>query len=123
MEKREPKKGKGVPRETREENSIADLQRSLTKGLPKIRWDRLGAELESRGFFEAGMQRQVSIMAEAALALASDSHSRSLLVEALAASPTEKVRGTSAFVVSLLHSDDLSAQLRMLHYTGGLEGT
>lgn len=123
MEKREPRKGRGVPRETPADNSIADLQQALTEGMPNVDWRDLSLDLEARGFYQAGMQRQVGIMAEVALARAGRSPNGEVIIKALAASPVEKVRGVSAFVVPLLHANSLDAQFGTLRYTGRLEGT
>jgi 3-methyladenine DNA glycosylase AlkC len=123
VETRQPKGGQGVPKETREQNSIADLQAILEGHFPGGRWDRLPAELERRGFFEAGMQQQVRILAEAAVDLLEASHDPADLIPALSASPVEKVRGVAAFTVPLVHASDLEHKLQALQETGALEGT
>jgi hypothetical protein len=66
---REPKKGVRVPRETRDRNSIAELQETLRAGYPEADWDRLAGLLDGNGFFDAGMQQQVRIMAETAVGM------------------------------------------------------
>ncbi|MGB3716452.1 MAG: hypothetical protein WA996_18690, partial [Candidatus Promineifilaceae bacterium] len=66
---REPKKGTGVPKETRDRNSIIDLQETLRAGYPEADWDRLDDRLDGNGFFDAGMQQQVRIMAETAVGM------------------------------------------------------
>ena len=66
---REPKKGAGVPKETRDQNSIIDLKEALRAGYPEADWDRLAGLLDGNGFFDAGMQQQVRIMAETALGM------------------------------------------------------
>ena len=43
-------------------------------------------------------------------------------IAALSASPVEKVRGLSAFVVPILHAGELEAQVRALSENGTLEG-
>lgn len=123
METREPKKGRGVPKETREQNSIAALQSALAARFPDQAWGGLRDELERRGFFEAGMQQQVRLMAETALALLDASRDPGDLIRALAASPAEKVRGVAPVAVRLAYADDLDRQLEGLYFTGALEGT
>lgn len=123
VEKREPKKGKGVPKETPAQNSIADLQSILTEHFPEVRWNALGSELDKQGFFQAGMQQQVRILAEATAALLGEQHKTAELIPALSASPVEKVRGVAAFTVPVAYADDLEAQLQSLRTTGALEGT
>lgn len=123
VEKREPKKGQGVPKETPEQNSIADLQTILAEHFPDVQWQQLPAELEARGFFQAGMQQQVGIMAEAPTTLLGEQHCPADLISVLAASPVEKIRGVAAFTVPLAYPDDLGAQLEGLRFTGALQGT
>jgi 3-methyladenine DNA glycosylase AlkC len=123
VETRVPKKGQGVPKETPEQNSIADLQSILAQRFPDVRWDRLPRELESRDFFQAGMQQQVRIMAEASLAMLGDFYDPHDLIPALAASPAEKVRGVAAFAVPVVYPDAPEAQVEVLHFTCALEGT
>ena len=123
IEKREPKKSQGVPKETPEQNSIAGLQSILTQHLPQVRWDRLREELDRLDYFAAGMQQQVRLLAEASAALLGEQYSTADLIPALAASPVEKVRGVAAFSVPLAYPDDLRAQLEGLHFTGALRGT
>jgi 3-methyladenine DNA glycosylase AlkC len=123
VEKREPKKGQGVPKESPELNSISDLQGILAERLPQGNWSRLPEELNRRKFFEAGMQQQVRILAEASATLLGEQYSTADLIPALAASPAEKVRGVAAFTVPLASPDDLAAQLEGLYSTGALRGT
>ena len=68
-ETREPKKGIGVPKETRDRNSITDLQETLRAGYPEVDWDHLADRLDANGFFDAGMQQQVRILAETAVGM------------------------------------------------------
>jgi 3-methyladenine DNA glycosylase AlkC len=119
----EPRKGKGVPRETRAQNSIADLQHTLVGHLPNVSWDGLPAELEQAGFFDAGMQQQVRIMAQVSLATLGSGDDGRALVAALSSSRAEKVRGVAAFAVPIAHPDDLREQLEGIRSTGALEGT
>jgi len=63
---REPNRRLGVPKETRDQNSIAHLQEALRAAFPERDWALLAGQLEGNGFFEAGMQQQVRIMAEKA---------------------------------------------------------
>jgi 3-methyladenine DNA glycosylase AlkC len=121
-ETREPKKGKGVPKETRGENSIAELQEVLSAGYPEVNWDGLGDELELRGLFESGMQQQIRIMARTAVDMLPQASDKPGLIQVLGRSPSEKVRGVSAFVVPLVN-DTLESQLSGLLFTGALEGT
>ena len=123
VEKREPKKGQGVPKETLEQNSIGDLQAILTERLPEGHWAKLPEELDERGFFEASMQQQVRILAAASVALLGPRNDRAELIPALAVSPMEKVRGVAAFAVPLAYPGDLEAQLAGLRFTGALPGT
>ncbi len=123
VETREPKKGQGVPKETPEQNSIGDLQGILTERLPEGHRAKLPEELDKRVFFEAGMQQQVRIMAEAPTALLGEQCSIAQLIPAMAASPVEKVRGVAAFTVPLAYPGDLGAQLADLRFTGSLLGT
>ncbi len=119
---RAPKKGKGVPKESREENSIKALQTALSAGFPEVNWNDLGKELELREFFESGMQRQVHIMARTAVDMLPNEQNQSRLLSALAGSSSEKVRGVSAFVVPLVNHS-LERQIKDLAITGALEGT
>lgn len=64
METREPKKGQGVPRETPQQNSLADLQGALVSAFPDVDWAALPSRLEEDGFFEASMSTQVRLMAQ-----------------------------------------------------------
>ncbi len=123
METREPKKSQGVPKETRAQNSIAALHSALAERLPQVAWAGLGAELERRGFFEASMTQQIRLMAETAVDWAGVAYDKAAVIEALAASPAEKVRGVAAFVVPIVYADDLRGQLQGLYFTGALEGT
>ncbi len=93
METRKPKKGQGVPKETPSHNNIAALRNVLSKYLPQVSWDGLEAALEERGFFEAGMQQQVRIMAQAAADTLGEYWGEPALIKALARSPVEKIRG------------------------------
>lgn len=122
VETREPRTGQGVPRETREENSIADLQRILAAHFPEEPWDGLRAEVEKRGFFETGMQQQVRILAQASAAMLGDQHDTAELIPVLASSPEEKIRGVAAFTVPIAYAGALEAQLDGLYFTGALEG-
>ena len=94
---REPKKGRGVPKETPEQNSIADLQRALASHFAGLQWDGLRAALEQRGFFEASMQQRVRIMAEVSVEQIGHDEDLAALLPALAASPVEKVRGIAPY--------------------------
>ena len=89
METREPKRGQGVPKETRERNSIVAIQDCLRGPFPTVAWQGLADELEDRGFFAAGMQAQIRIMAETILQMIPDSVAGQRVIEALAASPVE----------------------------------
>ena len=64
METREPKKGQGVPRETPQQNSLANLQGALVGAFPDVDWAALPSRLEEDGFFEASMSAQVRLMAQ-----------------------------------------------------------
>ena len=123
METRKPRKGKGVPRETPAENSIADLQLALERHFPQQSWEGLRGRLEERGFFDAGMQQQVRIMAETATDMLETQEEKSDLVAALSASPAEKIRGVAAFIVPLVHPISVDRQLEVLCVTGALDGT
>jgi 3-methyladenine DNA glycosylase AlkC len=120
---RQPKKGAGVPKETRQRNSIPDLQQALQEGYPEVGWDTLPDRLDANGFFEAGMQQQVWIMAETAAGMLPKDQSSRGLLPALAASKTERIRGVSAFAVPVIFPDDWKSQVRELYLTGSLEGT
>jgi 3-methyladenine DNA glycosylase AlkC len=95
----------------------------LAVRFPDVAWNSLPAELERRGFWDAGMQQQVQIMARAAVEVLDEAQRIPALIDALAASPVEKVRGVSAFVVPLIYAGDLDAQIQALRFTGALEGT
>ncbi len=123
IETRAPKKGQGVPKETPSRNSIADLQGVLARHFPHGAWGGMRGELERREFFAAGMQEQVRIMAEVAVALLGDETQHSMLISALSDSPVEKVRGVAAFAVPIVYAGDLERQLQGLYITGALEGT
>jgi 3-methyladenine DNA glycosylase AlkC len=123
IESRAPKRSQGVPKETPARNTIRDLQRALVGAFPDRPWGELRAELERRGFFEAGMQQQVGIMAQTAVDMAGDAEGGSAILAALSVSPVDKVRGVAAFVVPLLYGNDPEGQLQALHRTGALEGT
>ena len=123
METREPKRGRGVPKETPSQNSIAALESVLAEHFSGVSWNSLGAVLEEKMFFQAGMQRQVRMMAETAAGMVGERHEKSTLVKALSSSPVEKIRGVAAFSVPVVYPDDLQAQLQALYLTGGLEGT
>ena len=120
---REPKKGRGVPKETPEQNSIADLRRALASHFAGLQWDGLRAALEQRGFFEASMQQQVRIMAEVSVEQIGHDEDLAALLPALAASPVEKVRGIAPFAIPIIYAGDLQAQVRALRFTGALDGT
>jgi 3-methyladenine DNA glycosylase AlkC len=120
---REPKKGRGVPRQTRAANSIAALQTALERGYPHINWEGLPGLLEERGFFEAGMQQQLHQMAQAAFDMLGSARAGADLVIALASSPDEKVRGISALAIPLVYPGQPAFQIQALRYTGGLQGT
>jgi 3-methyladenine DNA glycosylase AlkC len=123
VEIRSPRKGKGVPKETLKENIISDLGASMTSLFPEVDWDRLGPFLEPRGFFAAGMQEQVRIMAAACVELAGAPDNPGHVLEALASSPVEKVRGVAAFTIPIIYPSDLQEQLEALFFTGQLDGT
>ena len=122
MERRKPKKGEGVPRETRERNNLAALQAALQSHFPDMSWDELPARLEDAGFFEAGMSAQVRMMAEVALDMLPPGSEPAGVIAALAASPVQKIRGVAAVAVPLVHPDDLERQLRSLWFTSAIEG-
>jgi hypothetical protein len=46
-----------------------DLQEALRTGYPEVDWVHLAFRLEGNGFFNAGMQQQVRIMAETAVGM------------------------------------------------------
>jgi 3-methyladenine DNA glycosylase AlkC len=120
---REPKRGLGVPKETRERNSIIDLQEALDAGYPAVDWDRLTRLLDGNGFFDAGMQQQVRIMAQTVVGMLPDGQFRSRVIPTLAASKDEKIRGVAAFAVPVIYRGDQKSQIRELYLTGALEGT
>ncbi|GAB4440992.1 MAG: hypothetical protein Kow00120_09310 [Anaerolineae bacterium] len=123
METREPKKGRGVPKETPAQNSIADLARALAAYCPAPDGARVPDALARRGFFAAGMVEQIRIMAETAVELVDSCGGAAAVIDALAASPAEKVRGVAAFAVPIVYAGDLDAQLKGLRFTGALDGT
>ena len=123
METRKPQKGEGVPKETPAHNSIAALKSILAQHFPDRSWEKLKGELEKRNFFAAGMQEQVRLMAQVAVELSKSQRNGAALIAALSQSPVEKIRGVAAFVVPILHPDDLKKQLDWLRCTGALEGT
>ena len=69
---RAPKKGKGVPKESREENSIEALQTALSAGFPEVNWDDLGKELESREFTGSTLSLHTTGIPDICLALLTD---------------------------------------------------
>ena len=123
METREPKKGQGVPKETRSHNSIAHLEHTLTAHFPRTDWFILRAELDGRGFFEAGMQAQVRMMAEVPAEMLGAKIGKSALITAFAASPAEKIRGVAALALPIVYPDDLKRQIEGVRTTAALEGT
>jgi 3-methyladenine DNA glycosylase AlkC len=123
MESRKPKKGEGVPKETPARNNIAALQSILAQHFTLRAKADLHAELEQRGFFEAGMLEQVRTMAQLAFDLAETRNNGASLITALSKSPVEKIRALAAFVVPLIFPNDLKRQLEWLRFTGALEGT
>lgn len=123
VEIRSPKKGRGVPKETPEENIIQDLRIAMAKRFPGADWDNLDNILVERGFFQAGMQDQVHLMAAVVIELAASPDKPKLLLKSLASSPVEKVRGVAAFIVPLLYPSDLQGEVEGLYFTGQLDGT
>ena len=123
VEIRSPKKGKGVPKETRADNSIPALKAAMAIRFPEVDWNILDTALVQRGFFEAGMQEQVRIMASVCLDLVGSPDNPGDVLEALASSPAEKVRGVAAFSIPLLYPADLQGQIEALFFTGQIEGT
>ncbi len=122
MEIKKPKKSEGVPKETPARNSIAALQNILAQHFTLRSKTDLRAELEQRGFFEAGMLEQVRAMAQLAFDLTETRNNGASLITALSQSPVEKIRAIAAFVVPLIFSNDLKTQLDWLRFTGALEG-
>ncbi|MGB3717799.1 MAG: DNA alkylation repair protein, partial [Candidatus Promineifilaceae bacterium] len=86
-------------------------------------WDRLDDRLDGNGFFDAGMQQQVRIMAETAVGMLPAGQDNFRMISTLAASKAEKIRGVTAFAVPAIYSGDWKAQIRELYVTGALEGT
>jgi 3-methyladenine DNA glycosylase AlkC len=123
METRKPKKGEGVPKETPARNNIAALQEILAQNFSLPSTNDLRTELKKRGFFAAGMQEQIRLMAQVAVEMSGAAENGAALITALSQSPVEKIRGVAAFVVPLVYPDDLRKQLEWLRFTGALEGT
>ena len=123
VEIRSPKKGKGVPKETPGENIIPDLQEAMARNFPDAHWDNLEKTLVEKGFFEAGMQEQIRLMAEVSVEIASSLDEPNLVLMALSSSQVEKVRGVAAFCVPFLFPSDLEGQIEGVYFTGLLDGT
>lgn len=122
MEIMQVKKSKGVPRETAEVNNISNLVATLKKISPYFNDDIVISYLNDNNYFDAGMQEQVSIMANACIDLFLDDYSETDIIKALATSPTEKIRGVAAYTIPMLYKN-LRDRCGMLKYTGSLEGT
>ena len=130
---RKPKKAKGVPKETLEENCLADVEKAVRKQFKKESFKKpknlpskqnqpfdLQTTFSANGYFEATMSQQVEIVARVLCEMLDD---HELLIEALAASPVEKVRGIAAAVVLEAFSKKLAQAIKWLQYTGSLAGT
>lgn len=114
-------KVQGVPKETRQRNSIPALQQALGEAFPGCAWSTVSQRLEHLGYFEAGMQEQIRLLARVAVDVATAEPGA--LLQGLGRSNEDKVRGVAAFAVPLVHGGDFAAQLDALTLTGAFEGT
>ncbi len=122
VKKRQPKKGKGVPRETAEENCLADVKKALRRGFSKDHFNKFETTVSANGFFEASMQQQIAILARVLCDYYPQTQHEEL-IESLAASEHEKVRGIAVACVDYSFKNSAGKKLKWLKKTGSLPGT
>lgn len=114
----------GVPRETRARHSLPAWADALAAAAPDVNRTRAIAHVEQAGYFDAGMQSQLRLLAHEAVALAKAAGFPSDVVfEAFCVSLVERIRGVAALVIEDVHADDLEAALLRLRRAGALPGT
>lgn len=121
MELRNPKKSEGVPKESIEKNCIGDLTEALKASFPHIGEREILDCAVSRGYFDAPMTKQLDILGDIIFELIDDRSDK--VIEALVASPIEKVNAISVSVISVLYDKDIDSKLKWLKRTAALKGT
>jgi len=123
---RKPRKGKGVPKETPTENCLDNLQRALELGFPAKNFSKLKTTISANGYFEATMSQQLGILARVSREMVGAEKTEKQsekLIEALAKSDHEKIRGVAATVVRQTRPTNIAWQLQWLKFTGSVFGT
>lgn len=118
-EVRKPHRGEGVPKETREQNSLGALE-SLLRDRAAGNWSGLANSVSEAGYFEASMQEQFDVMVNVCLSRATSPES---LIESLASSNVERLRGAAPVAVLVSFGSDLDRLLPWLLKTAQLDGT
>ena len=121
MQKREPKKSQGVPKETLKNNCLNDLVKALSDSIPDQNWTSLKENIIGDKYFQTGMVEQVKLLARNCINLHRGKPEE--LIKALAASPVEKIRGVAPNVASIAFADNVKQQLKWIKYCGALDGT
>ncbi len=114
------KKAEGVPKDTPEKNIIGAVIKSVREVISNFDEENFRLEIDSSGYFEAGMQQQFRIMSGVLLEFSEGMVDD--LIKALSESEMERVRGVAPNV-ALYGSDTLSEKLRRLRFTASVTGT
>ena len=121
--RREPNKSKGVPGETAATSVARPMADLLAEVVPGFKRRSFHAELRRRKYLEAGLTRQIEIMAELAANAATETGRSEALLTAMAESDIEKITGLAARAAHLLHQDNPRVALKALKPIGTLPNT
>lgn len=123
LESRTPKKGQGVPKETRESTLVPNLARAIRGAFPAVNQKAFIKMVDDAGYYEASMQQQVTILAEQALAAVGGAKHAKKLFNALVESQDEKVHAVAVSVVMVALSGKPDTALPLIKRAAILPGT
>lgn len=122
-ESKEPNKGQGVPRDTRDQNCLQAVACCLQQCFSELDWSGMAEELEQRQYFEAGVIEQVEILAQWLIQRLHGSGSVDSISQKLLDLNMDKMDEILTCMIPLWHPDLLPKQIAQLLVTGTRPGT
>lgn len=118
MKRREPKKGEGVPKDTRERHLLNDLSRAIDQARLGVRGKDAVTRLIRQGYFEQSLMEQMNGAARWLATIASTPSAVDRLLDALAKSNHEKVNGLGPKLIDVTYPTDPAKALPWIERFG-----
>ncbi len=121
-ETREPKKGEGVPKETRKNSILPEFAAAVKRAFPALDEKALIQAADEAGYFDATMMRQVALLAEQAIAATGGKRNAKKLFNALLDAEKEKLHAVAVNVATIAFESDTDTQLGCIRRAASMPG-